>query len=135
MAHPPVRADDSAQMWFYEQHRLLWTWVSELSRTEIARVIAFRPGDAPDYAIKRAWPGWGERWGLTMGSFACEVGGDFRTRCSKCPLGADYCQQTGGGYQKFLHSIRAGDLTSFKAAALEIRDAWKKPATKERDWW
>lgn len=136
MKQVPNRIDANSIMWFYEQHRLLWTWVSELSRDEIVRIVAAQPDYAPDYSIKMAWPGWDGRWGTKYGSLACEVGGNDAKRCFKCPLGVDYCQLQGSGYQKFLQSIRDGDLVAFKAAALEIRDAWTKPEVQQvRGWW
>lgn len=133
----PIRIDETTQIWFYEQHRLLWRWVAGLSRADIAAILAQNPGHSPDYAIKQAWPGWGDRWGLAYGSFACEVGGESRTRCFKCPLGTDYCQLPASGYQKFLAAIRKGDIAEFKQSALEIRDAWRKPRHKldENRWW
>lgn len=137
MGRVPNRVDVSSQMWFYEQHRQLWTWVAGLTINEIRQILGNYPGYPPDYAIKRAWPGWGDRWGLTYGSFACEVGGNTAKRCFKCPLGIDYCQQTVGGYQRFLESIRSGDFIEFKAAALEVRDAWVKPVVQNdvNRWW
>jgi hypothetical protein len=127
----PIRVDDSSQAWFYEQHRALWTWVSELTPAQITRAIRRRPYDSPDYAIKRDWPGWGTRWGLERASFACEVG-DPSTGCAKCPLGAGYCQREDSGYAKLLRAFRGGDIDMFRAAAIEIRDAWAKPPVRRR---
>ena len=132
----PSRIDSSTLPWFYEQHRKLWDWIANLSQNDIIHIINSRPDYAPDYAIKAAWPGWDGRWGAAYGSYACEVGGNTAQRCFKCPLGNDYCQRAGSGYQKFLASIRAGDLNAFKSAALEVRDAWPKPEVERRTgWW
>lgn len=128
MLQVPSRIDANSLPWFYGQHRLLWTWVAGLSRADLVHIISLRPTYAPDYAIKAAWPGWGDRWGAMYASFACEVGGNTAKRCFKCPLGSDYCQLKSSGYQKFLASIKSGDLDVFRAAALEIRDAWPKPS-------
>lgn len=135
MAQIPNRIDENTLPWFYEQHRLLWDWIAGLSTNDIINIVSSRPDYAPDYAIKAAWPGWDGRWGAAYMSYACEVAGPTAQRCFKCPLGEDYCQKAGSGYQKFLASIKAGDLAAFKAAALEIRDAWTSPKKKETRWW
>lgn len=134
MQKEPLRIDSETLTWFYEQHRLLWTWISELSRNDLNRIISQNPNVAPDYAIKSSWSGWGDRWGLLYCSFACEVGGNDGKRCFKCPLGNDYCQRADLGYQKFLSAIKTGDINLFKVAALEIRDAWTKPSAVEKRW-
>lgn len=127
----PVRVNASAITWFYTQHRLLWTWVSELRSSDIARILKSRPNDPPDYVIKLAWPGWGSRWGLERGSFACEVG-DPSMGCAKCPLGSGYCQRPDSGYARFLSALREGNIDMFKSAAIEIRDAWAKPEARRK---
>lgn len=137
MSQVPNRIDADSLPWFYQQHRLLWDWIASLSVNDIIKIVAARPGYSPDYAIKAAWPGWETRWGAAYGSYACEVAGSTAQRCFNCPLGSDYCQRAGSGYQKFLDSIRAGDIAAFRAAALEVRDAWAKPETSYnlRGWW
>ena len=65
--------------------------------------------------------------GGAHGSYACEVSWQFCSEVLYLSSERDYCQRENSGYQKFLASIRAGDLAAFRAAALEVRDAWPKP--------
>lgn len=124
----PMLLDEYTVGWLRDRHKLLWEWVSELTEDRIIKILNSKEsaGYSPDYAIKMAWPGWGERWGITYGSFACEVGGvNSPKRCSKCPLGEDYCIQRDSGYSLYIDSIARGDLVSLRLAALEIKEAWK----------
>ena len=137
MSQIPSRIDSTSMIWFYQQHRLLWDWIANLTERDIVKIVAAHPGYSPDYAIKSSWPGWEARWGAAYGSYACEVAGNTAQRCFTCPLGQDYCQDMTKGYQKFLMSIRLGDLKMFREAALEVRDSWVKPETdyNRRGWW
>lgn len=137
MSQVPNRIDATTIPWFYLRHRMLWDWIAGLTEREIIRIVDASPEYSPDYAIKMAWPEWDNKWGAAYGSYACEVAGSSAQRCFNCPLGRDYCQRENSGYQKFLASIRAGDLAAFRAAALEVRDAWPKPDAQydQRRWW
>jgi hypothetical protein len=133
MREPP-RANRDTEIWFYTQHRALWDWVAGLTLKEVCVILKNKGDLVADYAVKRAWPGWGERWGLRAMSFACEMAGTTRTRCSKCPLGVDFCRVEGSFYRDFVESLKKGDIELLKKAAIAIRDAWAVPERRRYNW-